>query len=112
MTHASGVVFGAALCALFTVGCGGAQPEPKKPAAEPTQSSEPTAKSDVGETSGADTTESKASEDGPAAKTDTASASDPTFPENASVDQATAAVPKGVARSNIDPDRLAEPLQQ
>ena len=32
--------------------------------------------------------------------------------ETASVDQAMALVPKGTARANIDPERLAEPLQK
>jgi hypothetical protein len=40
-----------------------------------------------------------------------ASVPDPTFPENASVDEAIKAVPQGVERRNIDPDTLAKPLQ-
>lgn len=36
----------------------------------------------------------------------------PAFPENASVAQAIAAIPKGTQRSNIDPETLGEPLNK
>jgi hypothetical protein len=35
----------------------------------------------------------------------------PDFPENASVEQAIAAVPQGAERVNVDPDELGQPLQ-
>jgi hypothetical protein len=38
-------------------------------------------------------------------------AANPTFPENASVAQAIAAVPTGTTRANIDPETLGMPLQ-
>jgi hypothetical protein len=38
-------------------------------------------------------------------------ADNPAFPENASVEQAMAAIPKGTTRANIDEETLGEPLQ-
>ncbi|HEX4339302.1 MAG TPA: hypothetical protein VH062_25520 [Polyangiaceae bacterium] len=112
MSFASRVGSGVALCALFATACGGSAPASKAPAAETTQSA---AATDTKPEADSDSTSSDATGGKPAGepvKTDSAAASDPTFPEGASVDQATAAVPKGAARSNIDADRLAEPLQQ
>ncbi len=112
MKHRSGVALGALLCVL-EVGCGGSQAGPKQPQGESAEhSSEPESKPSASdEASAPEATESKPSA-GPEGKPESSTGSEPTFPEGASVDQAAAAVPKGAARANIDPDRLAEPLQQ
>ncbi|HEX3597808.1 MAG TPA: hypothetical protein VHU80_22020, partial [Polyangiaceae bacterium] len=100
--------------ALFLFGCGGSQPDAKQAGAESAQStSESGTRTEVShDTSETESAESKAASDDAPAKAESGSAGDPTFPPGASVDQATAAVPKGAARSNLDADRLAEPLQQ
>jgi hypothetical protein len=111
MTHGPRAALGAAICSLVLASCGGAAPEPKDATGEAAAKTEPKEEPKA-ESSGegdAPAADSKPPEEGDGAKK---SDGDPTFPENASVDQATAAVPKGTARANIDPDRLAEPLQQ
>ena len=40
-----------------------------------------------------------------------ASGPEPSFPENASVDEAIKAVPQGIERRNIDPETLGKPIQ-
>lgn len=94
-------VFG--LAALL-IACGGTTPAAESPEAEPapeaTESSPPPPPAP--ESTGEEETPAPA----PAASTP-----DPTFPENASVDDAIKAVPQGVERRNIDPETLAKPLQ-
>jgi hypothetical protein len=94
-------VFG--LAALL-IACGGATPAAESPEPEPapeaTESSPPPSPAP----------ESTGTEDNPA-PAPSASTPEPTFPENASVDDAIKAVPQGVERRNIDPETLAKPLQ-
>jgi hypothetical protein len=88
------------------VACAPATPAPETPAddsePEPAMTAPPPA------TAPSEDDTSDASE--PAPKTE-ASTPDPTFPENASVDDAIKAVPQGIERRNIDPETLAKPLQ-
>jgi hypothetical protein len=93
------------------VACGPSTPAPEAPTdIEDTPPSEavtspspPPPSDDGGNEDGGDA-------DAPAAKTDS-NVPDPTFGENASVDEAIKAVPQGVERRNIDPETLAKPLQ-
>jgi hypothetical protein len=112
-----GIRVALSISALMTTctACGGSHPEPKDANDAPAKAAAPAPeeKSDVtAEPSSSDSTESKPSADERAAKTESSTGAEPTFPDGASVDQAMAAVPKGTARANIDADRLAEPLQQ
>ena len=114
MTHGPLAALGAAICFLVLSSCGGSAPELKDASNESSKAEpkdEPKAEN-TEEGESASTSESKPSEESGEKKSEGASGSEPTFPEGASVDQAMAAVPKGTPRANIDPDRLAEPLQQ
>ena len=95
-------VFG--LAALL-ISCGGATPAAESPEAETapeaTESSPPPSPAP----------ESTDTEEETPAPAPSASTPEPTFPENASVDDAIKAVPQGVERRNIDPETLAKPLQ-
>ena len=109
---------------LFLVGCGGSTPEAAD-ASNPPDDESKTSSSMEGDKS---ESESKGDEDKSATsakddekKGDTAKKDDdptkddaggPAFPENASVAQAIAAVPKGTQRSNIDAETLGEPLNK
>jgi hypothetical protein len=93
--------------------CGASTPEPKGESAEAAnggQAEKPKAAPTPTPETG-DTDEAKPAESSDAKPKESNGGEDPTFPEGASVDQATAAVPKGTARSNLDAERLAEPLQ-
>jgi hypothetical protein len=108
---------------LFLVGCGGSTPEPADASNPPDDESKASAsmESDKSESeSKGDDEKSSASKDDDK-KDDTAKKDDdptkddsggPNFPENASVAQAIAAIPKGTQRSNIDPETLGEPLNK
>lgn len=105
-------------------GCGGSRPEPAdasnaagdesaKPAASDDGDNAEKANKEDDESSGSSKDDAKKSDD---AKKDEDSKKDdaggPTFPENATVAQAIAAIPKGTQRSNIDPETLGEPLNK
>lgn len=106
---------------LFLVGCGGSNPEAADASNPPDDESKSSASMDT------DKSESKGDEDKSASSKDDSKKDDeskksddptkddsggPAFPENASVAQAIAAVPKGTQRSNIDAETLAEPLNK
>jgi len=102
---------------LLTVGCGGSQPEAEdaskaasddsnKGAGDDGDKSESAKGGDEGSDSSGGDDSKKSADD----KKDDAAG--PNFPENASVAQAIAAVPKGTQRSNIDPETLGEPLNK
>src|SRR5262249_34280353 len=99
--------------AIFAVAaCGGSTPEPKDAPSGAAQSKPPeTPKTDEKGNAASDSSEDKAAKETDEDKKPAGDSAEPTFPEGASVDQAMAAVPKGTARANIDPERLAEPLQ-
>lgn len=113
MTHGSRGAVAILVLVSTCAACGGGTPPAKDANDEPTKpaSAEETKSESAQEPSAADAPESTPSSDERAAKTNDVTTADPTFPDGASVDQATAAVPKGAARSNLDADRLAEPLQ-
>jgi hypothetical protein len=83
-------------------------PEPKETEAEPggaaSEHEEPPAAPKE-----AKTDEAPAPDKNAESKAD--AAPEPQFPDHASVSQAISAIPRGSARANIDPDALAEPLQ-
>jgi hypothetical protein len=108
---------------LFLVGCGGSTPE----AADASNPPDDESKSSSSMDSDKSETESKSDDEKSGAsskdekKDDTAKKDDdptkddaggPSFPDNASVAQAIAAVPKGTQRSNIDAETLGEPLNK
>jgi hypothetical protein len=105
---------------LFLVGCGGSNPEAADASNPPDDESNSSASmdSDKSESKGDD--EKSASSKDDAKKDDAKKDDDPTkddsggpaFPDNASVAQAIAAVPKGTQRSNIDAETLGEPLNK
>lgn len=107
---------------LGFVGCGGSCPQAadatssseqaaeEKPtteaAREPDEKSEaPEEKSD---NSGGSASDTSGSSEKPSKGS---TATDPEFPEHASVSQAIAAIPRGSERANIETDKLSEPLQ-
>jgi hypothetical protein len=113
MNPARCAALAAALCSLAVAACGGSNPEPKDASSEQSDSKPAEElKSDEAESSSAASSESKPADADDGEKKPSGDAAEPTFPENATVDQAMAAVPKGTPRSNIDPERLAEPLQK
>ena len=109
---------------LFLVGCGGSTPEAADASNPPDDESTTSSATENDKSE----SESKGDEDKGATsakddekKGDTAKKDDdptkddaggPAFPDNASVAQAIAAVPKGTQRSNIDPETLGEPLNK
>ncbi len=112
------------LFVLATTGCGNSCPrtntanDAKTESTTPESSSEPSASNGSSESS--ESTDSASSESGsagstsssePAAKPSDDATPDPPFPEDASVSQAMAAIPRGTQRSNIDQDALGAPLQ-
>jgi len=113
MSHGRRGALATIALASVLAACGGSHPEAKDATSSYARNAPPPETgSDVGDQSSVpETTENKPSDE-PAVKSGSSAAADPTFPEGASVDQATAAVPKGTARANLDADRLAEPLQQ
>jgi hypothetical protein len=88
------------------IGCGGSCPQAESP--EPVASAEPAPAEASSDSSEASPT--PATVEQPAEKADEP-VTDVKFPEGASVSEAVAAVPRGTARSNIDAETLAEPLQ-
>ncbi len=108
------------------MGCGGSRPEAadasnasnddstKSDMDESREKAEGAKSGDEGTDSSKDDDSKKASDD--KKDDDSKKASDdtpgPAFPENASVAQAIAAIPKGTQRSNIDPETLGEPLNK
>lgn len=98
-------------CVVVTsvlLGCGGGappaeSPEEPSPVAEPVVEPEPEAMADSEE-------EAEPEEDQEAAASQPATP-EPQFPENATVEEAIAAVPRGAERLNVDPDELGKPLQ-
>jgi hypothetical protein len=91
---------------LLLVACGGSTPEPQTADdLDPIDEPPPAARR----------VEPAAEDDAPDADEEpargAAAAPEPDFPENASVDEAIAAVPRDMDRLNVDPERLAEPLQ-
>src|SRR5258706_10995884 len=101
----------AAMSSLAVAACGGSTPEPKDASSEAEEKA-PAEESKAAETEStpAESSKSKPSEGDEGEKKPAGDSGEPTFPENASVDAAMAAVPKGTPRSNIDQERLAEPL--
>lgn len=109
---------------LFLVGCGGSTPEAADASNPPDDESKTSSSmdSDKSESEGkGDDEKSSASskdekKDDAAKKDDDPTKDDssggPSFPDNASVAQAIAAVPKGTQRSNIDAETLGEPLNK
>lgn len=110
---------------LAAAGCGGSCPEAASAAsAEPAQAAPTDAKAAEGraEPPGGSAERGEPHEDKASAKVaeppapeggaEKASAAEPAFPPDASVAQAMKAVPQGTSRANIDPERLAEPLQK
>jgi hypothetical protein len=109
---------------LCLVGCGGSRPEAADASNAKDDESSNTSTDESGDThaddegaesKGAskkddDSKKSDDSKNGDDSKKDDGSS--PQFPENASVAQAIAAVPKGTQRSNIDPETLGEPLNK
>jgi hypothetical protein len=109
------------------VGCGGSCPQANDAASTKTddssaqasnKESEPAAESsstDSSGPSGASAEPGDSSASAPpkdeSASAEKPAAAEPAFPEDASVAQAIAAVPKGTQRANIEPDVLGEPLQ-
>ena len=86
---------------LAAAGCGGSCPEAASAAsAERGEPHEDKASAKVAEPPA------------PEGGAEKASAAEPAFPPDASVAQAMKAVPQGTSRANIDPERLAEPLQK
>lgn len=116
----------AALATLLLVGCGGSRPEAadatnapedetqEKAADEGSAKSESADKSD--DEKSAESSKDDSKKDDSSKKSDDPTKGDdsggPNFPENASVAQAIAAIPKGTQRSNIDPETLGEPLNK
>jgi hypothetical protein len=106
---------------LFLVGCGGSTPEAADASNPPDDESKTSAATDTDKSEG-DEEKSSASSKDDEKKDDTAKKDDdptkddssggPSFPDNASVAQAIAAVPKGTQRSNIDAETLGEPLNK
>ena len=102
-----------AMSSLAVAACGGSTPEPKDASSEAEEKAPPEeSKSAESEAAPAESSGSKSAQGDEGDKKPAGDASEPTFPENASVDAAMAAVPKGTPRANIDQDRLAEPLQK
>lgn len=114
---------------LLTVGCGGSQPEAEDAsnvASDDSKKSDGDEGDKSGSAKGSDEgTDSSGGDDskknGDDKKDDDSKkgsddkkddAAGPNFPENASVAQAIAAIPKGTQRSNIDPETLGEPLNK
>jgi len=104
----------AAMSSLAVAACGGSTPEPKDASSSGAEENAPADESKPADTEGApgESSESKHSDADEGEKKASGDSAEPTFPENASVDAAMAAVPKGTSRSNIDQERLAEPLQK
>jgi hypothetical protein len=106
---------------LFLVGCGGSTPEAADASNPPEDESKTSASaSDKSESEGkGDDDKGESAKDDSKKEDDKKKDDDPTkedsggpsFPENATVAQAIAAIPKGTQRSNIDPDTLGEPLK-
>jgi hypothetical protein len=112
------------LWGLLVMGCGGQCPEAASASsasgAEEVAPAAPAGPSPERESESEKTSAGSAKEDSPRAGDSPKSESDskaadvgpsPTFPENASVAQAIAAVPTGTTRANIDQETLGEPLQ-
>ncbi|HVU04162.1 MAG TPA: hypothetical protein VHE30_20535 [Polyangiaceae bacterium] len=111
--------------ALLVVGCGGNCPGAESAASAGPSEAAPVSRSESPpEKAGDGDAEAAKESSEPAAeapkKSETAAAAapkdegpivNPEFPENASVSQAIAAVPKGTPRANVDAETLAEPLQ-
>jgi hypothetical protein len=115
-----------ALMTMLLVGCGGSRPEAadasnaaddeshEKASADSDEKSDMADKGDDDKSAGSSKDDGAKKDDGDK-KSDDPTRDDsggPAFPENASVAQAIAAVPKGTQRSNIDPETLAEPLNK
>lgn len=83
---------------LVLAACGGSAPPPRAPEPEPTTAPEPSPPPAT-----------TASEEPSEPETPPAAA-EPEFSDDMSVEQAIAAVPQGMERSNLDPDALGEPL--
>jgi hypothetical protein len=106
------------LWVLLVTGCGGACPAATSASSEATPTEAPTAT--TGDAPEGDPSELAAekptasAKDAKPSETESKPASevsaDPAFPENASVAEAMALVPKGTQRSNIDPETLGTPL--
>ncbi len=93
--------------ATLLIACGGTTPAAESPEAEPS----PEATEAAPPPPPPPPAESTATDEPPSEPAPAASTPEPTFPENASVDDAIKAVPQGVERRNIDPETLAKPLQ-
>jgi hypothetical protein len=95
---------------LLVTACGGSVPEAASASSPPTSdeaASAPESESE-GKKPAASSSDSHPAETG--SKQDSPSA-EPEFKENATVDEAMAAIPKGTPRANIDEETLGEPLQ-
>lgn len=106
---------------LFLLGCGGSTPEAADASNPPDDESKTSSATESESESKGDEDKGATSAKDDEKKGDTAKKDDdptkddaggPSFPDNASVAQAIAAVPKGTQRSNIDPETLGEPLNK
>jgi hypothetical protein len=98
---------------LLVAGCGGQRPEATDASSAPAAEEGEPASEGSGERSeeAAKKPARSPSDTQPAGADSKPSGANPTFPENASVAQAIAAVPTGTTRANIDPETLGMPLQ-
>jgi hypothetical protein len=99
---------------LLVTACGGSVPEAASASSPPTSEEAAPAKGRPPESeSEAEKPAGSSSDSHPdeAGSKQGATAGDPDFKENATVDEAMAAIPKGTPRANIDEETLGEPLQ-